>query len=87
MKEENLFKAQIILQNLLKEERRKRDKSQKDLAEATGFTQSTISKYESGERRLDIIELMAICQALGISLSNFGAELEKRIKESIYNET
>lgn len=81
MEEKNLNKVQIILQNLLKEERRKRGKSQKDIAEATGFTQSTISKYESGERRLDIIELMIVCNALGVSLSGFVSEFEKRIRE------
>lgn len=81
MEEKILNKVQVILQNLLKEERRKRARSQKDLAEATGFTQSTISKYESGERRLDLIELMIVCEALNVSLSSFILELEKRIRE------
>lgn len=87
MEEKNLYKAQIILQNLLKEERREKDISQKGLAKATGFTQSTISKYESGERRLDIIELMAVCKALNTSLSSFATKLEKRIEEHCKDET
>jgi hypothetical protein len=29
---------------------------------------SFVSKYESGQRRLDVIELRAICTALGIQL-------------------
>jgi hypothetical protein len=28
-----------------------------------------VAKYETGERRLDIIEVLSICAALGISLS------------------
>jgi Helix-turn-helix len=30
-----------------------------------------ISKYESGERRLDLIELHDVCRVLGISLVEF----------------
>ncbi len=82
MEEKKLFKVQVILQNLLKEERRKRNMSQQDIANATGFTQSTISKYESGERRLDLLELMIICQALDKPVLDFVAELENRIKVS-----
>lgn len=81
MKEKNLNKAQIILQNLLKEERRKKDRSQKDLAKITGLTQSAISKYESGERQVNVIELLVICHALDINLSDFIIEMEKRLKE------
>ncbi len=87
MQEKNSHKTQIIIQNLLKEERRKRNKSQKDLAKATGFTQSTISKYESGERGLNIIEFMTICKALNINLSSFFIELEKRIRKKPDYET
>ena len=81
MKEGKLYKAQIIFQNLLKEERRKRGKSQKDFAEETGFTQSIISKCESGERKLNVIELLVVCEALNIGLLEFISEWEKRIKE------
>jgi hypothetical protein len=31
--------------------------------------QSFVSKIESGERKVDLVELQAICKALGISLS------------------
>lgn len=33
--------------------------------------QSYVSKYESGEQRLDLIELEAVCDAIGISLLDF----------------
>lgn len=41
---------------------------QVDLAERLNRPQSFISNYESGQRRLDLIELDAICDALGISI-------------------
>jgi transcriptional regulator with XRE-family HTH domain len=70
---------QKVLQGLLKELRSQKGYKQSDIAEKTGFTQSLISKYESGERRLDILELRSICLALGVSLPEFVAELERRL--------
>jgi transcriptional regulator with XRE-family HTH domain len=43
---------------------------QVDLAERLGRPQSYVSKYETGERRLDLIELRAICEAVGSSLGD-----------------
>lgn len=42
--------------------------SQLALAESLGRVQSYVSKVESGERRIDVIELSDICHALDISL-------------------
>jgi transcriptional regulator with XRE-family HTH domain len=41
---------------------------QVDVAAALGEPQSFVSKYESGERRLDLIELKQVAEALGVSL-------------------
>ena len=38
--------------------------SQQQLAERLGKPQSYVSKFENGERRLDLIELIEICQAI-----------------------
>jgi transcriptional regulator with XRE-family HTH domain len=54
--------------------------SQKTLAEKLGVNQSFVSKVESGERRLDLLELRQICSALGVSLFDFVRELEKEIE-------
>ena len=51
---------------------------QTDLARGLGKPQSFVSKYESGERRLDVLELRRICQVVGISLQDFVQRLEKR---------
>lgn len=82
MKAEKVNKLQIILQNLLKEQRNLKSISQSQMAEMIGFPQSSVSKYESGERKLDVIELMMVCKALDIPLSDLIFKLEEKIKES-----
>jgi transcriptional regulator with XRE-family HTH domain len=52
---------------------------QVDLAKRLGQPQSFVSKYESGERRLDILELRSLCKAVGITLEQFVVELEQRL--------
>jgi len=54
------------LQKLLIYHRKKTGITQKKLSEALGKPQSYISKYETGERRIDIIELIDICNELGL---------------------
>jgi transcriptional regulator with XRE-family HTH domain len=45
--------------------------TQSALAERLGQSQSYVSKYESGEQRLDLVEIEEICKAVGISLRDF----------------
>ncbi|MDP2795222.1 MAG: helix-turn-helix transcriptional regulator [Sulfurisoma sp.] len=56
---------------LLRQVRLDANLTQSQLAEKVGQTQSYVSKYENGEQRLDLIELEAVCKALGISLTDF----------------
>jgi transcriptional regulator with XRE-family HTH domain len=67
---------------LLKEIRQKRGVTQVELAEKLGVPQSFVSKYESGERQLDILELRQICRLVGISFDNFVLQLEEKINET-----
>jgi transcriptional regulator with XRE-family HTH domain len=64
---------------LLKEGRLKAGISQKELAEKLNATQSFISKCERGERRIDVLELRIWCDALGLNLSSFIANLDKEL--------
>lgn len=50
---------------------------QVDLAAKLGEPQSYVSRFESGEQRLDLLELLAVCDAVGISLSEFVKQFEK----------
>lgn len=56
---------------LLRQVRLDADLTQADLASRLGQTQSYVSKYESGEQRLDLMELETICNAVGIPLKKF----------------
>jgi transcriptional regulator with XRE-family HTH domain len=69
---------QVELVRLLREKRKDAGLSQIELAKRLGRSQSFVSKYESGELRLDLVELNLICRALGISLSSFVRQFEKR---------
>ena len=55
----------------MREFRLKAGLRQQDVAERLGEPQSYVSKFESGERRLDIGELADVCDVLGITLSEF----------------
>lgn len=43
--------------------------SQRELAQLLGKPQSYVSKYERGERRLDIIEFLDLCKVLKLDPS------------------
>ena len=53
---------------LLRRAREEAGLRQQDLATLLGRPQSFVSKYETGERRLDLVELSRVCQALDHSL-------------------
>lgn len=40
--------------------------TQQEVASRLGKPQSYVSKYESGERRLDVVEFLDACDALGV---------------------
>jgi transcriptional regulator with XRE-family HTH domain len=68
------------LQALLRRCRIEAGLRQVDLAERLGLPQSFVSKYESGERRLDAIELRRVCMAMGVPLVELVRELEDSLK-------
>lgn len=59
------------LASLLRQVRLDANLTQSQVADKIGQTQSYVSKYENGEQRLDLIELEAVCIAVGISLIGF----------------
>lgn len=57
--------------------------TQNDIARRLGRPQSFVSKYERGERRLDVIEFIAIAQVIGMSASDVIKELERQLQTDI----
>ena len=70
------------LQELLRQVRQEAGLRQVDLAVKLGEHQSFVSKYENGERRLDILEIREICMAIGISLELFAKRLEECLQKT-----
>jgi predicted transcriptional regulator len=50
---------------MLIEARKERALTQLDVAERLGKPQSFVSKYERGERRLDVVEFLEVANAVG----------------------
>lgn len=56
---------------MVRDARERKGLTMRELAERIDRTHTVIAKIESGERRLDLVELEAICDALEISLVEF----------------
>jgi transcriptional regulator with XRE-family HTH domain len=69
-----------VFRDLLRELRAEKGLTQTRLSQMLGMPQSFVSKYETGERRLDVIEVREVCQSLGITLSAFAKKLEARLQ-------
>lgn len=65
---------------LLREMRLEAGLTQTELAARTGKDQAYVSRYESGQRRLDVLEVREICDAFGMTLEAFAKRLEKALK-------
>jgi transcriptional regulator with XRE-family HTH domain len=68
---------QARLQELLVLRRAAAGLSQEEVARRLRRPQSFVSKYETGERRLDVIELIEVAEAIGFDVRKLIAELIK----------
>lgn len=67
---------QQILQRQLRLARESAGLTQEELAQKLHRPQSFVSKTESGERVLDVIELQQFCTVVGLSLTAFIKEFQ-----------
>lgn len=72
--EYSLFLAQ------LRNAREEKGLTQTDVAQKLGQTQSFVSKVERGERRLDVVELRAFCDAINIPFPKFISHMERVLR-------
>jgi transcriptional regulator with XRE-family HTH domain len=68
-----------VMLRVLREMREQVPLTQMELASKLNVTQVFISKCESGQRRLDLIELRAWCAAMGVAISDFLKAVEDGI--------
>ena len=66
-------------QAVLRSIRAERDLTQKQVAELMGVTQGRVSRFESGQRRMDVVELRRWCLAVGKPI----AEVVQRFDEAV----
>ena len=59
-------KAQQAFSRVLTEARKKSGLTQAEVADRLGKPQSFVAKIEAGERRIDVVELLAISSALNV---------------------
>jgi transcriptional regulator with XRE-family HTH domain len=67
---------QEVLQELLRTARLDANLTQLELANKLRRPQSFVSKIESGERLLDVLELKEVCDGLGLTLVEFAKRIE-----------
>lgn len=60
----------------LREARRQSDLTQAEVASKLGKPQSFVSKCESGERRVDFVELLAFSKVYGVGIEFFQESLD-----------
>ncbi|MEC7795457.1 MAG: helix-turn-helix transcriptional regulator [Pseudomonadota bacterium] len=59
--------GQLALTQILAAERKRAGLTQADLASRLHCHQSLIARIESGERRIDVVELIILARAIGVS--------------------
>ncbi len=69
-----------VFLRVLRKTRQEAKLTQTDLAGRLNQTQSFISKCERGERRLDVVELRAFCEAMGVEITEFIQSVEEAIR-------
>lgn len=68
-----------IMIALLRNKREAIGMTQIQLAERLDVSQTVISKIETCERRLDVVELIDVCNAINISVIDFFNELNTKL--------
>lgn len=68
-----------ILREVLRDARKGKGLTQLELALLLKHPQSYVSKYENGDRRLDLPEIRAIAQCIGLDLSIIVEKFENKI--------
>lgn len=69
--EQQVARERELLGDLLRQVREEAGLTQQEAATRIGLTQSAVSRFERGERGLDVAELRIVLRSYGKSLSDF----------------
>ena len=69
--------AYDLIKKHLVDARLNRGLTQRDLAKRLKTSQSFVARYETGERRLDIVEFIRIADALGLDVADVVREIRR----------
>ena len=82
MKKSLYTRENKIFCGLLKALRNEAGLTQREVAQRLEWPQTYVSRYESGERRLDPVELYAVCGALDTPFIEFAKRWEEAIEKN-----
>jgi transcriptional regulator with XRE-family HTH domain len=81
MSKSKFTKADALFRKVLRLERTSKGLTQAALAARLDQPQSYVSKYETGERRLDFVETLLVCDALEIDIGHLAATLSAEVRK------
>lgn len=70
-----------LIRSTLKRLREESGMSQGELARRLDVPQSLVSRFENGDRKLDLQELREVCQAIGVPLKELVGRFERALTE------
>lgn len=71
MRHINSHDCHVRFGKFIREGRLKKDLYQQELADMLGISQSYVSKFEQGERDIDLALAMKICEILDLDMKKF----------------
>jgi Predicted transcriptional regulator len=72
----------IVFLHFIRQARLDSGLTQQEMAKALNKPQSFVSKYEIGERKIDVIEFIEICKVLKLDSGDFLNQIKRKIDET-----
>jgi transcriptional regulator with XRE-family HTH domain len=72
--------AYVMLREALKAARLSAGLNQQELAQRLDRPQSYVAKYETGDRRLDVLEFLEVCSAVSLRPNDLLATLQQELE-------
>lgn len=69
----------VALRELLTQKRKDLGLTQLDIANFLNKPQSFVSKYENGERKIDVVDFIEICKAMNLSATEILSDYLKKL--------